>query len=52
MKKKNESSTFIYMNWAESRLDSSFIDLRLQKFTHMTEMIETELLRLNLNDDD
>ncbi len=28
-KKKNESLTFIYMNRAESRLDSSFIDLRL-----------------------
>jgi len=47
MKEKNESSTFIYMNWTESRLDSSFINLRLQKFMHMTEMIETELLRLN-----
>ncbi len=47
MKEKNESSTFIYMNRAESRLDSSFIDLRLQKFAHMTEMIETELLRLD-----
>ncbi len=47
MKEKNESLTFIYMNWAESRLDSSFINLRLQKFMHMTEIIETELLRLN-----
>ncbi len=47
MKEKNESSTFIYMNWAESRLNSSFIDLRLQKFMHMTEMIKRELLRLN-----
>jgi len=47
VKEKNESSTFIYMNWAELRLDSSFIDLRLQKFAHMTEMIETELLRLD-----
>ncbi len=47
MKEKNESSTFIYMNWTESKLDSSFINLRLQKFMHMTEMIETELLRLN-----
>jgi len=50
MKEKNESSTFIYMNWAESRLNSSFIDLRLQKFMHMIEiikMIETKLLRLN-----
>ncbi len=35
------------MNWAESRLDSSFIDLRLQKFMHMIEIIETELLKLN-----
>ncbi len=35
------------MNRAESRLDSSSIDLRLQKFAHMTEMIETELLRLD-----
>ncbi len=35
------------MNRAESRLDSSFIDLRLQKFMHMTEMIKTELLKLN-----
>ncbi len=47
MKEKNENSTFIYMNQAESRLNSSFIDLRLQKFMHMTEMIETELLKLN-----
>ncbi len=47
MKEKNENSTFIYMNRAESRLDSNFIDLRLQKFMHMTEMIETELLKLN-----
>jgi len=47
MKEKNESSTFIYMNRAESRLDSSFIDLRLQKFAHTIEMIKTELLRLN-----
>ncbi len=47
MKEKNESSTSIYMNWAESRLDSSFINLRLQKFMHMTEIIETELLKLN-----
>ena len=30
MKEKNENSTSIYMNWAESRLDSSFINLRLQ----------------------
>ncbi len=37
----------LYLNRAESRLDSNFIDLRLQKFAHMTEMIETELLRLN-----
>ena len=35
------------MNWAELRLDSSFIDLRLQKFMHMTEMIKTGLLKLN-----
>ena len=35
------------MNRAESRLDSNSIDLRLQKFAYMTEMIETELLRLN-----
>ncbi len=47
MKEKNESLTFIYMNWAESRLDNSFIDLKLQKFMHTTEMIKTELLRLN-----
>ncbi len=47
MKEKNEDSTFIYMNQAESRLNSSFIDLRLQKFMHMTEMIKTELLKLN-----
>ncbi len=47
MKEKNENSTFIYMNWAESRLNNSFIDLRLQKFVHMIEIIETELLRLN-----
>ena len=30
MKEKNESLTSIYINWAESRLDSSFINLRLQ----------------------
>ncbi len=47
MKEKNESSTSIYMNWAESRLNNSSIDLRLQKFMHMTEIIETELLKLN-----
>ncbi len=47
MKKKNENSTFIHMNQAESRLNNSFIDLRLQKFMHITEIIETELLRLN-----
>ncbi len=47
MKEKNESSTSIYMNWAESRLNSSFINLRLQKFAHMTEMIKTKLLKLN-----
>ncbi len=47
MKEKNENSTFIYMNPAESRLDSSSIDLRLQKFAHTTEMIETELLKLD-----
>ncbi len=47
MKEKNENSTFIYMNRAESRLNNSFIDLRLQKFMHMTEIIKTELLRLN-----
>ena len=35
------------MNQAESRLNSSFIDLRLQKFMHMTEIIKTELLKLN-----
>ena len=35
------------MNQVESRLDSSFIDLRLQKFMHTTEMIKTELLRLD-----
>ncbi len=46
-KEKNENSTSIYMNWAESRLDSSFIDLRLQKFAHITEMIKTELLKLD-----
>ncbi len=47
MKEKNKSSTFIYMNWAELELNNSFIDLKLQKFAHMTEMIETELLKLN-----
>jgi len=47
VKEKNESSTSIYMNWAESRLSSNSIDLRLQKLMHMIEMIETELLRLN-----
>ncbi len=44
MKEKNENSTFIYMNWTESRLNNSFIDLKLQKFAHM---IETKLLKLN-----
>ncbi len=47
MKEKNENSTSIYMNWVESRLNNSSIDLRLQKFVHMIEMIKTELLRLN-----
>ncbi len=47
MKEKNENSTFIYINWAESRLDSSSIDLRLQKFAHMTEIIKTKLLKLD-----
>jgi len=47
VKEKNENLTFIYMNQAESRLNNSFIDLRLQKFMHMTEMIKTELLKLN-----
>ncbi len=47
MKEKNENLTSIYMNWAESRLDSSSINLRLQKFMHMIEMIKTELLKLN-----
>ncbi len=47
MKDKNEDSTFIYMNRAESRLNNSSIDLRLQKFAYMIEMIKTELLRLN-----
>ncbi len=47
MKEKNENLTFIYMNWAESRLNNSFIDLRLQKFVYTIEMIETKLLRLN-----
>ncbi len=46
-KEKNESLTFIYMNWAELRLNSSFIDLRLQKFMHIIKMIEIKLLRLN-----
>jgi len=47
VKEKNESSTSIYMNRAELRLDNSSIDLRLQRFVHMTEMIKTELLKLN-----
>jgi len=47
VKEKNENSTFIYMNRAESRLDSSSIDLRLQNFAHTTEMIKTELLKLD-----
>ncbi len=47
MKEKNESLTFIYMNWTKSRLNNSFIDLKLQKFMHTTEIIKTELLRLN-----
>ncbi len=47
MKEKNENSAFIYMNWTESRLNNSFIDLKLQKFAHMIKMIETKLLKLN-----
>ncbi len=47
MKEKNENSTFIYMNQAKSRLNNSFINLKLQKFMHMTEIIETELLKLD-----
>ncbi len=47
MKEKTENSTFIYMNWAESRLNSSSIDLKLQKFMHTTEMIKTKLLKLD-----
>jgi len=35
------------MNWAELRLDNSFTDLKLQKFTYTFEMIKTELLKLN-----
>ncbi len=35
------------MNWVESRLNNSFIDLKLQKFMHIIEMIKTELLKLN-----
>ena len=34
-------------SWQESRLNSNFIDLKLQKFMHMIEMIETKLLKLN-----
>ncbi len=44
MKEKNENLTFIYINQAESRLNNSFIDLRLQKYMYM---IKTELLKLN-----
>ena len=47
MKENNESLTFIYMNQAKSRLNNSFINLKLQKFAHTTEMIETELLKLD-----
>ncbi len=47
MKEKNENSTFIYMNWAKLRLNNSFIDLRLQKFVYIIEIIKTELLKLN-----
>jgi len=44
VKEKNESSTFIYMNWAESRLDSSFIDLRLQNdWNDWNRIVETKL---------
>ncbi len=49
MKEKNESSAFIYMNWVKSRLNNSFINLRLQMFTHMTEIIKTELLKFVKN---
>jgi hypothetical protein len=44
MKEKNKNSTSIYMNQAESRLDSSSINLRLQKFAHITEMIKIKLM--------
>jgi len=47
VKEKNENLTFIYMNWAESRLNNSFIDLRLQNFIHMTKIIKTKLLKLD-----
>ena len=44
MKEKNENSIFIYMNWAESRLNSSFIDLRLQNdWNDQNRIVETKL---------
>ena len=44
MKEKNESSTFIYMNWAESRLNNSFIDLKLQNnWDDQNKIVETRL---------
>ncbi len=35
------------MNWAKLKLNNSLIDLKLHEFMHTTEMIETELLKLN-----
>ncbi len=44
MKERNEDSTFIYMNWAKSRLNSNFIDLRLQNdWDDQNRIAETKL---------
>ncbi len=44
MKEKNENSTSIYMNRAKSRLNNSFIDLRLQNnWDDQNRIAETKL---------
>ncbi len=44
MKEKNENLTSIYMNWAESRLNNSFIDLKLQNdWDDWNKIAETKL---------
>ncbi len=44
MKEKNENLTSIYMNRAESRLNNSFIDLKLQNdWDDWNRIVETKL---------